>query len=202
MATIVMAVYLTGSLWMMIVGGQVTLMIVDCIEGLLSHAIYLVVVLAILYVLPWGMIKKSLVAVDAPDKEQGHSMVNPFNQNKTKDFNFSYQVMLLLTTIYGYMTVQKDNTFTPAARNPHESRMGRRPGELCMYSRTVMLVVVSIAAFAYMKDKNFPGAALLHSLHGQTSDQMRVPIALFRFLLPIGVKGLFLRHDDSVAYRR
>ena len=44
---LIMASYLACTLFMTLIGGQVTLMIVDCIEGLLSHLIYIVLAVTV-----------------------------------------------------------------------------------------------------------------------------------------------------------
>ncbi len=55
----------------------------------------------------------------------GYSLINPFDQSKTKDFNFWFAMMTVTMTIYGTMTAQKDNGFSSAARTRlHEARMG------------------------------------------------------------------------------
>jgi SSS family solute:Na+ symporter len=89
------------------------------------------------------------------------------------------------------MSVQKDNSFTSSARTPHEARMGGVLGNWRLLARNVMLIVVVIAAMTYLRQPSFPGNLALHSIKdSQVQDQMQVPIAL-RFLLPVGVKGLF-----------
>ncbi len=124
---------------MMLVGGQITLVVTDCLEGILSHLVWVVVIAAIFCVISWPQMRATITA--APP---GHSLVDPFDQNKTKDYNFWFSIMVLATTVYGTMAVQKDNGFTSAARNPHESRMGVVLGNWRTMARNVMLVVLAL----------------------------------------------------------
>jgi len=186
---LVMAIYLGCSLWMMLVGGQITLLVTDCIEGILSHAIYLVIVAAIFTTISWSQMAHAMTQT-----QPGHSLVNPFDQEKTKDFNLMYIVLTLLLNVYQTMALQKDTSFTSSARSAHESRMGGVLGVWRTYARTVMLMVVAMAALTYMHQPAFlhgGGQTALDAIKDSaTKDQMRVPIAL-RYLLPAGVKGLF-----------
>jgi SSS family solute:Na+ symporter len=185
----IMAGYLACALWMMIAGGQITMLVTNCLEGILSHLVYLVVIAAIFTAISWAQMRNTLLAT-VPH----HSLVNPFDAMKVENFNLWYVLITLLVGsqgIYCTMAVQKDNNFTVAARTPHEARMGNVLGNWRLLARYVMLYVVVIGAMTFMRQPNFPGNALLQSIHEvQVQDQMQVPIAL-RFLLPAGVKGLF-----------
>jgi SSS family solute:Na+ symporter len=186
---LIMAGYLTCALWMMIAGGQITMLVTNCLEGILSHAVYLVVIAAIFLTISWTQMRHTLLA--APP---GYSLINPFDAYKVSNFNLWYALITLVVGsqgIYCTMAVQKDNSFTSAARTPHEARMGGVLGNWRLLARYVMLYVVVIGAMTFIRQPNFPGFAALHAISQvQVQDQMQVPIAL-RFLLPAGAKGLF-----------
>ena len=185
-AVVIMAGYLTCTLLMILVGGQITLMVTDCLEGIFSHLIWVVVIISIFCVIRWPEMRA--VITHTPP---GHSLVDPFDQNKTKDYNFWFAVMVLATTVYGQMAVQKDNSFSSAARTPHESRMGVVLGNWRTMARNVMLVVLVLGALTFMKSPAFAGRGEIAAIGDpQLRSQMQVPIAL-RYMLPVGVKGLF-----------
>src|SRR5688572_30360192 len=71
---LLMLTYLAVTVFMVTIGGQVTLMVTDCVEGLLSHAIYIAIVVALLFIISWDQV----VYVMA-DRPPGHSMIDPFN---------------------------------------------------------------------------------------------------------------------------
>jgi solute:Na+ symporter, SSS family len=184
---LIMAGYLSIAMWMMTVGGQITLMVTHCVEGILSHLILVVVAAAIFCTISWAQMRTMLTAT-AP----GHSLVNPFDQGKTHDFNFWFALMTVTMTIYGTMTAQKDNGFSSAARSAHEARMGGLLGWWRYMSRSAALVVIALGAMTLLKQPNFAGLTALHAISDpQLQSQMSVPIAL-RYLLPAGVKGMFL----------
>jgi solute:Na+ symporter, SSS family len=183
---LIMAGYLSCALTMMLVGGQITLMVTDCLEGIISHLVWVVVIIAIFFVISWSQMRG--VITHTPP---GHSLVNPFDQTKTKDYNVWYAMMVLLTTIYGTNAVQKDNSFSSAARNAHETRMGVVLGNWRTMARNVMLVVLALGALTFLKSPHFPGQKALDAITDpEVKSQMMVPIAL-RYMLPVGVKGLF-----------
>jgi Na+/proline symporter len=190
---IVMAAYLSSCLWMMLVGGQITLLVINCIDGILSHLVYVLMICAILAVVGWEGIKHLMC-----QQPHGYSMVNPFDAQKVPNFNVWYALIYWTMYIYQTNSVQKDNGYNSAARTPHEATMGGVLGNWRMMARNVMLVVVALGALAYLKSPNFPGNSVLEQIkqsigpkQSQQFDQVRVPIAL-RYLLPVGIKGLFL----------
>lgn len=184
---LIMAAYLSCALGMMMVGGQVTLLLTHCIEGIISHLILVIVAVAIFCAVSWSQMKGVLAA--APP---GHSMLNPFDQEKTKDFNFWFAMMTVVYTVYGTMTAQKDNGFSSAGRNAHETRMGGVLGWWRIMARAAVLTVIALGALTLLRQPNFAGQGQISSISDpQLQSQMAVPIAL-RYMLPVGVKGLFL----------
>jgi solute:Na+ symporter, SSS family len=190
---IVMGFYLACVLWMMTMGGQITLIVADCVQGIVSHAIYLVVIAAIFLTVSWTQVRQVLSA--APP---GYSLLNPFDATHVPDFNYWYSIMYLIMYIYSYNTLawQNGNTFNSSARSPHESLMGSVLINWRMYARTIVVTVVGIGALTFMRHPDFaeryrPAAAALAGIADkQVRNQMQVPIAL-RYLLPAGIKGLF-----------
>ena len=187
----VMAVLMSCSVTLLLFGGQVALLLTDCIEGVISHLVYMIVVVVIFMTVSWSEIVK--VCTDLP---KNHSMLNPFDAWDVSDFNVWYVIISLILTIYGTMAFQTSNGTYAAAKTPHESRMSGILGHWRGYARSVMLLIVTLGAVAFMKHPDFAAASkpaheVLASVSGeQTQSQVTIPIAL-RFLLPVGVKGLF-----------
>jgi SSS family solute:Na+ symporter len=176
---------------MITIGGQVTLMVTDCIEGLLSHAIYIAIVIAVFFVVGWSQI------VDVMgNMPTGYSHIDPFDAGQVEDFNMLYVLMALVITIYTTMALQNKQGFNSAARTPHESRMGNVLGYWRTYARLLMILMLGVCAVTYLQHPDFAGPAQqINAEIQQIGDtylrkQMTVPIALSH-LLPVGIKGLF-----------
>src|SRR5262245_7962864 len=90
----IMIAYLSCTLAMVLVGGQVTAMVTDCIEGLFSHLSYIVIVVAILCVVHWSQVVQ-VMSSTPPNK----SMINPFDAKDVDDFNVWFVMMVLLINI-------------------------------------------------------------------------------------------------------
>jgi SSS family solute:Na+ symporter len=188
---LIMIAYLSCTVLMTLAGGQVTLMVVDCIEGLLSHLIYVILAITVFVIVGWRHIFD--VTTSAP---MGHSPVNPFDTSEVPDFNFWYMLMALFIRIYVTGAFQGRQGFVTAARTPHEARMGGVLGEWRGYARSLMLLLLCICALTYLRHPAFAHSAatiqdsidVIHDPYLQK--QMTVPVAL-RYLLPVGAKGLF-----------
>jgi SSS family solute:Na+ symporter len=188
---LIMAAYLSCTVFMTLIGGQVTLMVVDCIEGLLSHLIYIVLALTVFVIVGWHHIVDVTTAAPA-----GHSPVNPFDTTDVPDFNLWFMAMALFIRVYITGAFQGRQGFVTAARTPHEARMGGVLGEWRGYARSLMLLLLCVCALTFMRHPAFSRTALpihdaIAAIHdGYLQKQMTVPIAL-RYLLPVGAKGLF-----------
>src|SRR5438876_1202115 len=86
--SLIMFSYLSLTLLMVIIGGQVTLMVTDCVEGIFSHLVYLLIVLALLLAVGWNRII-DVMSMAPP----GKSLINPFDAQAIPDFNFMFAVM-------------------------------------------------------------------------------------------------------------
>ena len=188
---LLMAVFISIALFLTLVGGQLTIMISDCLEGLLSGMLYLVVAIALLCIFSWSEMYEALAA--AP---KGQSMLNPFDTAQAKDFNIWYVLIGIVGSVYGYMSWQGGHAFRSCAASPHEAKMGNILGSWRGYARGVMITLLGVCAFTYLNDADFATGAreVQESLklipEPQIQSQMRVPVALAHFL-PVGAKGAF-----------
>ncbi|MDB5327401.1 MAG: sodium:proline symporter [Phycisphaerales bacterium] len=188
----IMVGYLSCTVFMVLVGGQVTLMVTDCLEGIFSHAIYVLIVISVFWIVGWGHIVS--VTSNTPP---GKSMIDPFNAGDVDDFNIWFVMMAMITNLYSTMSLQNKQGFNSSARTAHESRMGGVLGNWRGYARTLMLLVLGLCAVTYLKHPDF--AAAVGPIQNEIkaiSDpyiqkQMTVPITLSH-MLPVGIKGAFV----------
>ena len=212
---LIMATYLSLTVYLVLVGGQVTLMVVDCVEGILSHAVYIVIVIAVFWMVGW----RDIVAV-ASATPPGKSMLNPFDATAVEDFNLWFVLMALVTSVYTTMALQNKQGFNSAARSPHEARMGGVLGNWRGYARGLMLLMLGLCVTTFLRhgdfaDKSAAAKADIAKIDAgsvkspakedvgsqawmenktdvpQMQKQMAAAVTLSH-MLPAGVKGMFL----------
>lgn len=184
-----MGTFLTITTLITIAGGQITVMIVDCIQGMLSQVFYVIIGVFLIAVFDWHATRQMLL-----DFPAGHSMVNPFDTSDAKDFNLTFVFMGLVTGVYGTMAWQNNQGFNSSAATPHESRMGFVLGSWRGFALGTSMILLATCAMTYLHQST--GQAIVqHRLDQiadpQTGEQMRLPIALSE-VLPIGIKGIFV----------
>ena len=189
---LIMFLYLACTVTVVLIGGQATIMIACCLEGIFSLFVYILIAAVVLYLVRWRQIVQVIAA--AP---QGHSLMNPLDAWKVSDYNLWFILMGIFTRIYSTMASQQARQgFYSSARTAHESRMGTVLGEWRGYAGTLMILVLTICAITYLQHPSFAHQAIpirqaIDSIHSQQLEkQLTVPIAL-RYLLPEGIKGLF-----------
>ncbi len=188
----VMFVFLSIALVMVLVGGQLTTMVTDCVQGIISYGLYLVVAIAVICLFSWGQMSEALL-----DRPAGQSMLNPFDTFELTDFNIWYIMIGVFGGVYTLMAWQGNSGYNCAAESPHEAKMGKMLGTWRAGAMSVMFMLLAIAAYTYLNHPDFAAeAAPLHAqLDAMDNDalagQVRVPMAIARFL-PMGVTGAFL----------
>jgi SSS family solute:Na+ symporter len=185
-----MALFLGITVMITLAGGFITVMVTDCIEGILSQLIYLVLVIALLLMFAWPDIVQTLSAT-AP----GHSKLNPFDSLALKDFNVWFVLMALANGVYGRMAWQNAAGYQSAALTAHEGRMGGILGTWREIGKMSVVTLLAVCAVTFLQHPHYAvDAAPAHEAIKQISDpqiqqQMSVPVALSQ-LLPVGIKGL------------
>jgi len=185
-----MAFFLGCSLFISLSGGLVTVMIINCLEGIFAQVFYLIIIAALLMLFDWHQIVATL-----QERPAGHSLLNPFDSSGIKDFNIWYVVMAFAVSVYGTNAWQNAAGYQGAALTPHEARMGTVLSRWRDMGRNAVVMLLGICAMTYLSHPHFAGgAAGVAQQVGQLSnprvqDQMRIPIAISHFL-PDGIKGV------------
>jgi len=187
---VLMAVLLTVTVFITL-GGMTTLMITDCIEGMITQVFYLIIIAALLFMFDWGQIIETLSG-NLP----GQSKLNPFDSAANEDFNIYFVLMGILLGVYGTMAWQNSSGFNAAARTPHTAVMGGLLGRWRDLGKGAVIALLAVCALTFLQHPDFAAAsagahATIDSIaDSQTQSQMRVPVAL-NHLLPVGVLGVF-----------
>jgi len=185
-----MAVFLGVTLFMTLAGGFLTVMIADCVEGIITQVSYLVIIAALLWIFSWSEINSVLV-----DRPPGQSLLNPFDSLGLKDFNLWYVMMGVFLGIYGTGAWQNASAYKSAAITPHASVMAGILGRWREGGKGAVVTLLAICAVTFLNHPDFATqAAAAHAetaaiANAQIRGQMEIPIALSHFL-PIGVKGV------------
>jgi SSS family solute:Na+ symporter len=186
---LLMGTFLTITTIISITGGQITIMMADCIQGMFSQIFYVILGVALLLTLNWPQTRDMLLS-----RPPGQSFVNPFDSFSVKDFNLWYILMGIWGTVYSTMAWQNNSGFNSAAASAHESRMGYILGTWRAFALSTAMFILAVASMTYLNQPE--GAAVLkHRLAAisdpQTAEQMALPIGLAQ-ILPIGIKGVFV----------
>lgn len=186
---LLMGCFLTVCTLLTISGGQITVILTDCVQGMFSQIFYVIIAVALLMTFSWSHTREMLLA-----RPPGQSLVNPFDSFSIKDFNIWYAAMGLILGVYGTMAWQNRHGFNSAAVTPHESRMGYILGQWRGFALAVMMVILALCSITYMHSPE--GAAKVqHALNkipdAQTAEQMRVVMGAAQ-VVPIGIKGLLV----------
>lgn len=179
------------SLSFALTGGQISVMVTDCLEGVISSIFFLVVAFSIVFTVSVSQMRGALLSGSA-----GNSYVNPFDIGGQPDFNGWYVIIGVVLTLFYYRGNSSYMGFIASAKTAHEGRMAGILGNWRGVGSTAMTILVSIAAFTLLHHPDYSSQQKLveQGLQNIGSDQlvtqMRMPMALGILLAP-GVKGAF-----------
>ena len=186
---VLMALFMSVTLTMTLAGGLITLMVADCVEGIISQLFYLVVIFALLSMFHWSQIEHVLI-----DRPAGQSFLNPFHSMGLQDFNLWFVLMGMYLNVYGTMAWQFAGAYNSAGLTAHESRMGGILAGWRGLGKGAVVTLLGLCGMTWLANPDFAvqaastHAAIAHIQDPQTQEQMQIPIALAH-LLPPGVKG-------------
>lgn len=188
---VTMIVLLAIAFTMATLGGQISIMITDMIQGQFVTLVMLLVLAVLFWHMSWGDVLEGLR--HAPE---GQSRINPFKQQNIGDFNVFFFLMMGALSIYGTRAWQGGQGYNAAARSPHEARMAGILGDFRGMIAGLAILMIPIFVFAYLHLDQFSADALQVQTeldkfgNPQLKKQMLVPLALGT-VLPNGVMGLF-----------
>lgn len=185
-----MGAFLTMCVITTTMGGQITILLTDCVEGMFSQVFYVIIAIFLfLTFFHWSDVLQMLL--DAPS---GKSLVNPFDSSGMRDFNIWYVLMSIVIGVYSTMAWQNSHAFNSSASTPHESRMGYILGKWRSFAVGVMVILLVVCAMTYLHSPTgaaLVGAEMAKIADPSTAEQMRIPVTL-SLMLPAGIKGMLL----------
>lgn len=195
---VLMAVFLSLSLAILFMGGQLSCMLTDCLQGLFTYVIFTVILVYLLCVFTPQHYQDVLLS-----RPPGESFINPFDTGRLTDFNILFILIGIFSSVYGKMAWQGTGGYNSAAKSAHEQKMASmlitwREG---LGRMKIPLLVMSAMILLNHPDFTLQAEAVMEAMRqrGEGADpaglaiqrQMTVPMAL-QFLLPTGLSGAFV----------
>jgi solute:Na+ symporter, SSS family len=152
---VLMALFLGIAVLMVTLGGQITVMTIDCVQGILCYPMYLVIVVAILVKFSWwGEMAPTILS-----RPPGESMLNPYDTYNLSDFNLFFIAVGIFSSIYNIISWSGNQGYNAAAKTPHEQKMGKVLGTWRTGFSGMMFILLAVAAYTYMHNANFANSA-------------------------------------------
>ena len=185
----IMLIDLGLALWFVTMGGQITVMVTECIQGIISSFIMMGITFYVFLKIPWAKVLMALQHV-----QPNHSMTNPFVSSGS-NYNLWFYLIGIFGGFYGWMSWQGTQGIYSSARTPHEQKMGGIIGVWREIPKNLMSLALPLAALVLLKlpEYHVEAVAINKILHDITNlsiqSEMQVPISMAHFL-PVGLKGL------------
>ena len=196
---LVMAGFLSVALAIVLIGGQLTIMVTDCVQGIFSYIGYAIIFFAVFWFFTFQQFGEAML-----DRGPGLSFINPFDTGDLRDFNLLFIFIGLIGSIYNRMSWQGSQAYNAAAINAHEQKMAGVLGTWKAGFQNLMIMLLALAAYTMMHHADFATQAASVqaeltqriNLDSTTTtetirNQMLVPVAIREFL-PVGITGLLL----------
>jgi len=186
---VVMAVFLSINLFVTLGGGLISIIMTNCVEGILTQVLYVLLIFGVMSMFSWHEIIATL------DKQPpGQSYLNPMDAFQVKDFNIWLVLMATIGGVYGTMAWPNQNGYNAAPINAHEGVMGNLLGSWRALGQGAVITLLGLCAMTYLNHPAYaaqaaPVHAALAKIHNTwTQERMEVPIAVTHFL-PAGLRG-------------
>ncbi|MCF7885372.1 MAG: sodium:solute symporter [Candidatus Marinimicrobia bacterium] len=186
---VVMMFLLLISLTFVFVGGQISVIVADFIQGTFVNLVFIIIVIYFLFNFDFSTIFEALR--NAP---QDASLINPFNTSKAEDFNFWFFLIGVIGFFYNMLSWQGTQAYNSSAENAHEAKMGKVLSIWRQVPQKIFYVFVPVLAYTILHHPKFSGIAseikaTLSSIPAdKIQSQTRVPLTLTK-ILPVGLLG-------------
>jgi Na+/proline symporter len=148
---LVMAFFLGLAVMIACLGGQITIMTTDCVQGLLSYPMYAIIVGYMIWRFSWF----NELAPTLLDRPPGKSMLNPFDISQLRDFNIFFVAVGVFGSILGRMSWSGNQGYNAAAKNAHEQKMGGILGTWRGGFAGMTFTLLGVVAYTFLNNALF-----------------------------------------------
>jgi Na+/proline symporter len=134
-------------------GGQITIMVTNCVQGLLSYPVYVVIVGYVLWHFSWFRDMAPVLL----DRDPGKSLINPFDISELRDFNLFYVIVGIVGSVINRLGWSGNQGYSVSARNAHEQKMAGVLGSWRGGFESMMYLLLAVVAMAYLNSDKFQG---------------------------------------------
>lgn len=157
---IIVTMCLAVALMLIWPGGRISLLVTDCIQGLISYPIFVVFVGFILLRFGWNVDLMPILCDRVPQQ----SFLDPYDVAQLRDFNLFALVVTLTTTILNRASWIGNDTCN-SGRSPHEQKMAGVLGTWRSGFSWIIMVLLAVMVYAFMNSANFSMHDSRNSFH-------------------------------------
>ncbi len=186
-----MVVMLSTALFFIFLGGQVTVMLTDFLQGVFCNLVFAALTLWLLIKFPWSDLSTTLLSVG-----DGKSLINPAPSAMAaeQNFNITYWMIQVVILLYTAKAWQGDQGYNAAALTPHESKMANILNGWRFRVLMLITLVLPLCVRTMLEHPSYAveGQAVREAIAALPStevSELRVPVVLGA-ILPAGLLGL------------
>lgn len=149
---IIVALCLILALMFILPGGRISLLITDCVQGLLCYPVFVVIVGYIILNFSWTYD----IAPVMWNRVPGQSFMNPYDVSELRDFNIFALIVSLCASVLNRAGWIGNDT-SGAAKTPHEQKMAGVLGSWRNGFSWMMILLLAIVVIVFMTSPHFVG---------------------------------------------
>lgn len=149
---IIVALCLILALMFILPGGRISLLITDCVQGLLCYPVFVVIVGYIILNFSWTYD----IAPVMWNRVPGQSFMNPYDVSELRDFNIFALIVSLCGSILNRAGWIGNDT-SGAAKTPHEQKIAGVLGSWRNGFSWMMILLLAIVVIVFMTSPHFVG---------------------------------------------
>jgi Na+/proline symporter len=170
MPTFALLVALVLTMCMIVIwpGGRVSLLLTDCIQGLMCYPIFVIIAGYIFLHFNWG----EVIAPVMLDRVPGENFLNPFDIEQLRDFNIFALVVTITSQVLNRASWIGNDT-SGSGRTAHEQKMAGLLGQWRAGFSALMCLLVAIMIISLMTHERFADKAheIRHQLIAKVADE-------------------------------
>ena len=162
----IMIIVLTIAVLIICLGGSLSIIVTDTIQGFICYPLMALFVVFVLYKFSWS---NEILPV-LSNRVAGENFLNPFDIHNLRDFNF----FLVLTGVFGIFMHRSswagNGGASTAAKSPHEQKMAALLGTWRTAMGSVFYVLLAVALLTFLTHYHYSGQA--HQIRTQLTKKI------------------------------